>query len=485
MLRPLQLAALLGMTSSLGCSTAASPPVSPEPAAVQLQLTQDGPIYTRPACPSGRWRCRALIQTDATGNPLTFAPRAGGLGADDLAQMYDLDTSLDPGVTVAIIDAFGYKNAESDLAQYRKAFGLPDCTTANGCLTIVNKEGKTSPLPSQGTGDDAGWMAETALDLDMVSAACPKCKILLVQTDNADDNALLEGHAVAAMLGAAAISDSWGGLPMDSTDSLEHFMKAANGAGIFAASGDSGLNKPDDYPSTSAYAIGVGGTDPTGSGAWSMAGSACSQSIAKPSYQPADTGCDKRAASDIAAVAQGVQVYRSGWTALSGTSVAAPLSAAIFALTGHARVQADFVYAHPEAFSDITSGPSNGSCGTALCKPGPGWDGPTGLGSPIGSKLAKIPATSPSDMGTPSDMDGDDMGSSDMGSQSDMDSQSDMATSTDMAAGHDGGSNKGDGGTGPGGPTGGCSFGPGTHATAPALLVLLLFGALLLRRRAH
>lgn len=75
----------------------------------------------------------------------------------------------------AVIGAYDYPTAAANLAVLLKTFRLPACATANGCLRKVNQSGGSS-VPEA----DAGWSAETNLDLDMVSAACASCKILLV-----------------------------------------------------------------------------------------------------------------------------------------------------------------------------------------------------------------------------------------------------------------------------------------------------------------
>ena len=83
------------------------------------------------------------------------------------------------GSLVAIVDAYGYPQASSDLASYRSYYGLPPCTTGNQCLKVRNQVGGMK-LPKA----DQGWDSEQALDLDMVSAMCPKCKILLVEANS-------------------------------------------------------------------------------------------------------------------------------------------------------------------------------------------------------------------------------------------------------------------------------------------------------------
>src|SRR3954454_15443150 len=130
-----------------------------------------------PASPDGA-RCHAWVRVDAKANPAATAGPTG-LNPADLASAYKLNTAAGAGQTVAIVDAFDDPNAESDLATYRAQFGLPPCTTANGCFRKINQNGGTPPPAA-----DSGWGAEIALDIDMVSAACPLCKILLVEASS-------------------------------------------------------------------------------------------------------------------------------------------------------------------------------------------------------------------------------------------------------------------------------------------------------------
>jgi hypothetical protein len=135
--------------------------------------------------------------------------------------------------------------------------------------------------------------------------------------------------------------------------------------------------------------------------AWSDAGSSCSNSIARPSWQSKRaTTCANRAAADVSAVADpatGLAVYNAaagGWIVVGGTSAACPIVAAIYALTGHGRAGPAFAYAHKSAYRDVTAG-SNGGCDGALCNAGTGWDGPTGLGSPDAAALTATSQTAP------------------------------------------------------------------------------------------
>ena len=175
------------------------------------------------------WRCFARVRTDIVAVGVHATPP--GIGADDLADAYELDTSVDPNATIAIVGAYGYANLESDLSHYRSAYGLPACTTANGCLTIVNQQGQTSPLPQEAPAND-DWTQETALDVDMASAACPKCKLLVVMADDDQGDGLFIANNTAASLHATVISNSWGGPEDNTTSSYETYFNHA-GIGIF------------------------------------------------------------------------------------------------------------------------------------------------------------------------------------------------------------------------------------------------------------
>src|SRR5262249_21635908 len=157
----------------------------------------------------------------------------------------------------------------------------------------VNQNGKPSPLPAE----DTGWAGEISLDLDMASAICPTCKILLVEASSADTADLGAAVNQAAKMGAAVISNSYGG-PEDGTEgqSDKQFFTHP-GVAIFASSGDDGFGV--SYPASRANVIGVGGTSLTKSSssrgwaekAWNGAGSGCSANVAKPSFQnSASTG---------------------------------------------------------------------------------------------------------------------------------------------------------------------------------------------------
>ncbi len=339
--------------------------------------------------------CFALRRTDLAG-PFAVSPDAtpSGYGPSNLQSAYKLSTSGGSGATVAIVDAYNDPNAESDLATYRSQFGLPACTTANGCFSKVNQSGATSPLPS----NDSGWAGEISLDVDMVSAICPNCHILLVEANSANDADLYAAEDYAAGH-AKYVSNSWGGNEYSGqTTDDSHFNHP--GVAITVSSGDDGNGA--EYPATSRYVTAVGGTSlSTASNsrgwtesAWNGAGSGCSAYDAKPTWQNVTTNCARRAEADVSAVADpntGVAVYQtygaSGWSVYGGTSASAPIIASVYALAGtpgSADYPASYPYAHPGNLFDVTSG-SNGSCGSPQCTAGTGWDGPTGLGTPNGT----------------------------------------------------------------------------------------------------
>ena len=364
---------------------------SPSPAATSA------PPGTYESCPApkaaGQMQCQSVVRASAV-KPMGVQPAAApdGYGPADLRSAYALpsDTAGD-GQTVAIVDAYDAPNAEADLGVYRAQYGLPPCTSDNGCLTRVDQRGGT-----QWPAYDAGWAGEVALDLEMVSAVCPKCHLLLVEADTASDDDLYAAEDRAISMGARFVSNSWSG--GESPDQMQagdpHFDHP--GVAITASSGDSGF--PGGYPATSQYVTAVGGTSlvrdaGTSRGwsetAWQRAGSTCSPWEPAPSFQTQDmTDCGKRATSDVSAVADpatGVAVYDRGWQVYGGTSVSAPIVAATYALAGAPLTGSSpnaLPYQHPEALNDVTSG--NNGCQFKFCQAGPGWDGPTGLGTPNG-----------------------------------------------------------------------------------------------------
>ncbi len=337
------------------------------------------------AATAGAAACHAYLRTD-----LAPAATPSGFGPADLRSAYKLTTSGSASQTVAIVDAFDAATAEADLAAYRTQFGLPACTTANGCFRKVDQNGGTN-YPRK----NAGWAQEISLDLDMVSAICPNCHILLVEAKTNSFANLGAAENRAATMGATVISNSWGG--SDASDSTYGSFFNHPGIAITVSSGDNGYGV--EYPASSHYVTAVGGTHLTSGGGtrgwtetvWSGAGSGCSTlNTALSGQASVGTGCAKRAVADVSAVADpntGVAVrYNGSWLVFGGTSVAAPIIAGVYGLAGNAgSIDNNYPYAHASSLFDVTSG-SNGSCPTSQwCTARAGWDGPTGLGTPNGT----------------------------------------------------------------------------------------------------
>jgi subtilase family serine protease len=365
-----------------------------------MALPGDGRVCTG-GITLGNVQCPVIINT-LTGflnNTLALLGIIPGLHPADIRSAYNLPSTGGSGSTVAIVDGGDDPNAASDLAVYRKAFGLPACTTANGCFRKANESGATD-----GSGLPAGnqqWSEEIALDLDMVSAVCPQCHILLVEANSSDIDDFGTAVDTAVRLGATEVSNSYytaefAGVAQDD----QHYNHP--GVPITASAGDEGYGVM--FPASSEYVTAVGGTTLTralgGRGwnetVWSETSSGCSAYVAKPSWQN-DSGCANRTVADVAVVGNpstGVAAYNTyapsgeqGWAVYGGTSIGAPIVAAIYALAGNGSSidNAAYVYAHAGALYHVTSG-SNGTCSPAyLCTAGSGYNGPAGLGTPNGT----------------------------------------------------------------------------------------------------
>ena len=268
----------------------------------------------------------------------------------------------------------------------------------------VNQNGATSPLPSEAPADD-DWTLEESLDLDMASAICPLCNIVLVEATNDSGTGLYTAENTAASM-AGYISNSWGGTESSSDTSLDSSNFNHPGDVITASAGDSDFGVI--YPAASPNVVSVGGTSlstASNSRGWSESvwntgpgegtGSGCSAFEPQPSWQTALhlSGCSKRIDNDVAADADpntGVAVYdtsngNGGWNEVGGTSASSPMLAAMYALAGSpGTTPADDIYTHTSNFFDVTTG-NDGSCSPAyLCTAETGYDGPTGIGTPDG-----------------------------------------------------------------------------------------------------
>jgi len=393
--------ALAGLACSAPGALASSKPVCPGPAALDNA------------------RCFAHVRTDSHGNP-SAARSPNGYGPAQFHGAYGLPNvypSTAPAQTIAVVDAYDAPTIRNDLSVYDQTFGIPDLptcaspTSLGACFVKVNQSGGTASYPSR----NAGWALEISLDIETAHEICQNCKVLLVEANSSQGRDLDAAEDTAYALGATEISNSWGTSGEYSgevSENSSHFNHP--GVAITVASGDNGYGS-FGFPAASPDVIDAGGTtlgvskQSNGTYAWasettwSGAGSGCSNYFSAQPWQtllsnwPA-TGCQSlRGVADVAADADpntGAAVYDttkyqglSGWYPVGGTSLAAPLIAAVYALAGNAAPQeypAKLPYSNRSSLHDVTSGASTGNCATIMCRPAVGYDGPSGVGSPNG-----------------------------------------------------------------------------------------------------
>jgi len=412
----------IGVLVLLAAAFAAGPAVA-APLRPGYDGVSDAPSATQPhwACPRGL--CDAIADPRPSGAAATLAPvfagrkpegggELGGYDPTDLRSAYAIPSSGGAGQTIALVEGFVYSKLAKDLAEYRSHYGLAPCTTASGCLKIVNGAGEAPKYASR-----TGWELEDALDLDMASAACPECHLIVADAEAETWTALGTAVNRAASLGATEISNSYG-LPEETCTGSECSEAAADwqhpGLFVSVSSGDTGWDNafggaespsfPADLPTVAA----VGGTAlhrsksrkrPWKETVWGEpsaglgTGSGCTLEP-KPAWQH-DTGCVGRTDNDVAAVgacATPVSVYSSpegGWEDVCGTSVSSPLLAGIEAhATPYSRSLpgGEAFYESGASLFDVRAG-SNGKCPSVqryLCTGLAGYDGPSGNGTPDG-----------------------------------------------------------------------------------------------------
>ncbi len=402
--------AVVGLQVPLAASASAAPSSPAHTAHAAAQTKTGAEVVRQCGTPKpGQFSCLALRRTDIPAKK-GVQPHAGtvdGFGPGDLQSAYALPADGGAGETVAVVDAYDDPNAEADLAVYRQQFGLPACTSASGCFEKVSERGG-SDLPAP----DPDWSGEISLDVDMVSAVAPNAHILLVEADTANFEDLGAAVDEAVTLGAKYVSNSYGTSYDSSPGSGEDPSELTSmdpyydhpGVAVVASSGDGDYGV--SYPAASQYVTSVGGTaltkDTGTSRGWTESvwnnayggpGSGCSAYEPKPAFQT-DTACANRTVADVSAVADpvtGVSVYQTygggGWSVYGGTSASSPIIAGVYASAGDPAADTypnAYPYAQAGALNDVTTG-DNGTCTpAALCTAGPGYDGPTGLGTPNG-----------------------------------------------------------------------------------------------------
>ncbi|HKC04491.1 MAG TPA: S53 family peptidase [Patescibacteria group bacterium] len=359
--------------------------------------------FFKPVCTSSdpsTPRCHAKVVTDKDGNASVSGIPSGYSPAQFL-KAYKLGTGLatSGSVTLAIIDAYDDPNIKTDLDKYNSTFGLPffpSCTSGvtTSCFKKVNQLGQTSSYPAV----NAGWALETSLDVEVAHAICQNCKILLVEANSNSYANLMAAVDTARSLGANVISNSYGSSEFSGETTYDSHFQGSSAAITFS-SGDAGYGV--EYPAASKYVTAVGGTtlqlnsDYTwkSESVWNGAGSGCSAFEPKPSFQT-DNLCSNRTVTDISADADpvtGAAVYdsvryqgKSGWFKVGGTSLASPLIAGTYALSGNYARGTMYNSLVATSLHDVLTG-SNGNCGNYLCTAGTGYDGPTGMGTPKGA----------------------------------------------------------------------------------------------------
>ncbi len=393
-----------------GLMLVASTVTAAETAAAAAQVARAGGPRGCAAPKVGQVSCAALL------TPRARALRASAVAASStppagysplqLRSAYGLDFSATAGgggQTVAVVTAYDDATAETDMGTYRSEYNLPACTTASGCFEKVNATGGTSYPPSM-----TGWSAPTAESLDMISAICPNCHILLVEADN-------PGHPRHHRPRRPRPSRKRSRRPgcQVRRQHRVHLRRNLRHPGTHPRQRvlrppRRGHHRPRRrrrlsgpwYPAASPDVIAVGGTTLTAAPgtargwtetAWSGTGSGCSAYEAKPAWQT-DTGCTDRTLNDLSADADNVNspvafydTLSGGWITGGGNDVSAAIIAAAYALAGTPAAgtnPASYPYAHTSLINDITTG-STGTCTPAYyCTAGPATTAPPGWALP-------------------------------------------------------------------------------------------------------
>ena len=364
--------------------------------------------------PAGHAACLAQVMQGGARDTAAPAALPAGYGPAQFHGGYQLGSEAPVAQTIAIVDAYNDPTIRADLTTYDSTYGitdLPSCsaTVTASCLLQVNQKGATSPLPAA----QPGWDLEISLDVETAHELCQNCKIDLVEANTSSLLNLDTAEQEAVKLGATEISNSWGTNREPLRETLDNAIFNHPHIAVVAAAGDNGFRR-FGFPSSSPYVIAAGGTTLHLSNAggayswaseesWSGSGSGCSRYFTAQPWQPTASGwgaslCGtKRGVADVSADANpetGAAVYDSteyegqtGWFQVGGTSLSSPIIASVYALAGNAasvEYPASLPYADVAGLHDVTTGPATGVCLIA-CRPGKGYDTPTGLGSPIGT----------------------------------------------------------------------------------------------------
>ena len=318
---------------------------------------------------------------------------------------FDQLTTSGANQKIAIVDAYGNANIQSDLDTFCRQFGISSTT-----VQILGSNSST----------DTGWAMEIALDVEWAHAIAPNATIILSVARSSSSTDLLAAVDAAVSAGATVVSMSWGGGAFNGMSSYDgHFDRA--GVTFTASSGDSGAGV--EWPAASPYVVAVGGTslyldannNRTSESAWSGSGGGVTTYYARPAFQDGWQTSSGRGVPDVGYLADpntGVLVYDSvngGWFVVGGTSAGAPQWAALIALANELRISAGAATlslantalyplaqgssttpytVNPVYFYDVSQGNNGGY------QAGASYDLVTGLGSPMAGAL--VPALAPS-----------------------------------------------------------------------------------------
>jgi subtilase family serine protease len=405
-------AAVAVAVMTAGALAAQAAPVQAAPARAAGHTSASPAPGLRRACQwppaPGTASCFALYQPQTSVNRAIARGLSGkvarpqGLTPKQIESAYRLPVNRQSHQTVAVSIAYNTPQLAYYLRVYRNYFGLPPCTVKSGCFRVVNQSGGSRKLPQ--SGRLSGWDLEATLDVSMISVACPHCHILVVEANNANLGPLGQTDKTAARLGAQVISNSYGQPENGLAMTYAHYYKRPHHT-VVVASGDSGFTTAN-FPANLATVTAVGGTELTRShdrrgwreAVWNNSvgagSSGCSAYVRRPAWQH-KVLCPGRTVADVAAVAWNVPIYNKawgGWITVGGTSVAAPLIAGIYGLAGNGgKVTTKNLYQHPRSFNHIGIGNNAWGlsprlrCGNDyLCVATPGYNAPTGLGTPHG-----------------------------------------------------------------------------------------------------
>ncbi len=359
----------------------------------------------QPAKEVSEVECQVIVEPLVSAREKQGSGENGGLDPENLQSAYNLSATGGSGRTVAIVDSNNNPYINEDLKSYRKRYHLPECDEENGCFIRVNQKGEADNYPE----DEPGWGVETTLDVEMVSAACPECRIMLVEAGAPGITQLGTSNEEAVRLGGTTVSNSWGSAGEFSEETEYNHYFDHPGTPAFFAGGDEGYGAK--YPASSPYVVAVGGTElrkePSSSRGWEelvwnrkaekggATGSGCSKYEPKPAWQH-DPACSKRMANDTAAVATELLTFDSygvgteHWLTVAGTSASTPFTAAVDARSSRysTSLGAESFYVGKSSLFDVALG-NDGTCTPPaedeyFCTAETGYDGPTGNGTPDG-----------------------------------------------------------------------------------------------------